>query len=44
LEALKGVLDQRLAELWAQYFPARPVKFRTYFPWDRLFEAAIFVA
>jgi hypothetical protein len=43
LETLKGLLDQRLAALWAEYFPGRPATFRTYFPWNRLFEAAIFV-
>ncbi len=41
LAALKIQLDARLAALWAEHFPARPARFRTYFPWERLFEAGI---
>jgi hypothetical protein len=41
LETLKALLDKRLTELWAQYFPDHPATFETYFPWDRLFEAGI---
>jgi hypothetical protein len=43
LETLKKQLDRRLTELWAHYFPQHPAEFETYFPWDRLFEAGIFV-
>lgn len=43
LGALKAQLDARLAALWAEHFPQHPARFRTYFPWKRLFEAGIFV-
>jgi hypothetical protein len=41
LAALKVELDERLQALWQQYFPHHPARFKTYFPWDRLFEAGI---
>lgn len=44
MDELKVRLDERLAALWQQYFPERPARFTTYFPWKRLFEAGIFLA
>lgn len=41
LAALNARLDERLAALWAEHFPQRPARFRTSFPWGRLFEAGI---
>jgi hypothetical protein len=43
LDELKARLDERLAALWQQAFPQAPARFRTYFPWKRLFEAGIFL-
>ena len=42
MAALKEALDRRLGELWSAHFPSRPARFRTHFPWNRLFEAGIF--
>lgn len=41
LAQLQAQLDARLAALWAEHFPGHPAGFRTGFPWERLFEAAI---
>lgn len=43
LDQLEAKLDERLSALWAEHFPAHPARFRTYFPWKRLFEAGIFL-
>lgn len=43
LDQLEARLDERLAALWAEHFPDHPARFRTYFPWRRLFEAGVFL-
>lgn len=41
MESLASKLQERLAALWAEFFPMQPARFDTYFPWDRLFEAGV---
>jgi hypothetical protein len=43
LETLQAVLDERLQALWLEHFPELPARFSTFFPWQRLFEAGIFL-
>lgn len=39
--ALETQLATRLAAAWARTFPARPLTFKTWLPWRRLFEAGV---